>query len=90
MDPQLHTPGGAGTGTPFAAFAPEAVRDIARDVVTDSTTGAADYPTGDLTDRAAAFHAGARRGRGNARPRRGISGARRSEPGAPPARPSEH
>ena len=115
IEPQLRTPGGSGTGTPFAAFAAESVPhrgpgraaersaervterapersadrapergpDTARDTTTGATVGAS-------PERAAAFHAGTRRGRWGIRPRRGNAGAHPSEPGSPPARPSEY
>jgi hypothetical protein len=63
LEPHLRTPSTGESGTPFAAF----------------TAGDADEPTGntpadrdrpDRTDRAAAFHAGVRRGRGASGPRR--------------------
>jgi hypothetical protein len=75
LEPQLRTPGGAGSGTPFAAFAADSRDDSA-------ATGP--------NDRVAAFHAGTRRGRGNARARRPNAGTRRPEPGPPPVRRSEH
>jgi hypothetical protein len=55
LEPQLRTPGGPGSGTPFAAFAAEGTPAPA-------TAG----PTGYCADRAAAFHAGAHRGRSTA------------------------
>jgi hypothetical protein len=53
IEPQLRTPGGAGSGTPFAAFAADGAPDPARNATTEC-----------CTDRAAAFHAGTHRGRG--------------------------
>ncbi len=58
IEPQLRTPGGTGTGTPFAAFAADGVPEPTRNGSPerrDRTRQA---------DRAAAFHAGAHRGRG--------------------------
>lgn len=62
LEPQLRTPGGAGTGTPFAPFG--------ADPGTENTRGLG----GDRceqrsrpADRAAAFHAGVHRGRGERR-----------------------
>ena len=63
LEPQLRTPGGTGSGTPFAAFAAEA----------------ADPTRNPPADRAAAFHAGARRGRGVPRPRRRGPGPHRTD-----------
>jgi hypothetical protein len=58
IEPQLRTPGGTGTGTPFAAFGAESAPEPARSTSSDC------YERGRQTDRAAAFHAGAHRGRG--------------------------
>jgi hypothetical protein len=58
LEPHLRTPGGDASGTPFAAFAD--------DGAADSTTST----SADRADRAAAFHSGARRGRGTTGPRR--------------------
>jgi hypothetical protein len=58
LEPHLRTPGGDASGTPFAAFAD--------DGAVDSTTST----SADRADRAAAFHSGARRGRGTTGPRR--------------------
>lgn len=63
IEPQLLTPGSTGTGTPFAAFGadrsmaagdPEPTRDVPQECC----------ERGRQADRAAAFHAGAHRGRG--------------------------
>jgi hypothetical protein len=58
IEPQLRTPGGAGTGTPFAAFGSDAAPEPARSTPPDC------YDRGGHSDRAAAFSAGAHRGRG--------------------------
>ena len=55
LEPHLRAPGDGVSGTPFAAFADDS---------------AADSPTSTSTDRAAAFHSGARRGRSATGPRR--------------------
>jgi hypothetical protein len=86
LEPQLRTPGGAGTGTPFAAFTPPPLSDPPAPTPTPPTEQA---DRTDRADRAAAFHAGTRRGRGPARPRRATA-ARGPEQGQPPARPTEH
>lgn len=57
LEPQLREPGGTGSGTPFAAFTADGAAEPARNVSADR-----------CADRAAAFHAGARRGRGAAAP----------------------
>lgn len=58
IEPQLLAPDSTGTGTPFAAFgadgAPEPTRDVSPECCEQ----------GRQADRAAAFHAGAHRGRG--------------------------
>ncbi|WP_219413603.1 hypothetical protein [Pseudonocardia nigra] len=59
LEPQLRTPGGAGSGTPFAAFAAD--------------EPASPQPRSAATERAAAFRAATRRGqaaRGPERPPR--------------------
>jgi hypothetical protein len=58
IEPQLRTPGGTGTGTPFAAFAAEPAPDPARSAAPECRE------RGRHADRAAAFHAGTHRGRG--------------------------
>jgi hypothetical protein len=58
IEPQLRIPGGAGSGTPFAAFAADGAPEPTR---TNSSECCA--------DRAAAFHAGTHRGRHNERRR---------------------
>jgi hypothetical protein len=90
LEPQLRTPGGAGTGTPFAAFSPPPLPDPP--APTPAPASAAPTGQADRTDRAgraAAFRAGTRRGRGTGRPRRGNA-ARRPEQSQPNARPTEH
>lgn len=62
IEPQLRTPGGTGTGTPFAAFGADAAPEPAR------TAPAERCDHGRQADRAAAFHAGAHRGRGGRHP----------------------
>ena len=52
LDPQLRTPGSAGSGTPFAAFTADGAPEAAGGT-----------PPECCTDRAAAFHAGTHRGR---------------------------
>ena len=64
LEPQLRTPGGGGTGTPFAAFAPDGPSEAGRNPA---------------ADRAAAFHAGIRRGRGAALPRPRGQGPHRTD-----------
>ena len=58
IEPQLRTPGGAGTGTPFAAFTTDGAPDATRNTSTECCE------RGRQADRAAAFHAGTHRGRG--------------------------
>jgi len=58
IEPQLRTPGSTGTGTPFAAFGPDAAPEPALSAPPDC------YERGRPSDRAAAFHAGTHRGRG--------------------------
>jgi hypothetical protein len=64
IEPQLRTPGGTGTGTPFAAFGAESA------TASEATrTASADRcELSRQADRAAAFHAGAHRGRGGHHP----------------------
>jgi hypothetical protein len=62
IEPQLRTPGGTSTGTPFAAFDPDAAPELARSASSDCYERGS-YERGGPTDRAAAFHAGAHRGR---------------------------
>jgi hypothetical protein len=56
LEPQLRNPDGTGSGTPFAAFDEDPAEPGRND--------------DDGPDRAAAFHAGVRRGRGAMWPRR--------------------
>jgi hypothetical protein len=58
IEPQLRTPGSAGSGTPFAAFAADGAPEPTRNPSPECRA-----------DRAAAFHAGARRGRSGRRHR---------------------
>jgi hypothetical protein len=63
IEPQLRTPGGTGSGTPFAAFAADGAPEPARNTSPECRE------RGRQADRAAAFHAGTHRGRGNRRRR---------------------
>jgi hypothetical protein len=58
IEPQLRTPGGNGSGTPFAAFTTEGTPDATRNASPER------HERGKQADRAAAFHAGTHRGRG--------------------------
>ena len=58
IEPQLRTPGGAGTGTPFAAFTSDAAPDATRN---NASTECCERCR--QADRAGAFHAGTHRGR---------------------------
>lgn len=64
LEPHLRTPGSPGAGTPFAAFTAEDAPDPAR------------TPP---PDRAAAFHAGTRRGRGTTGPYGRSTGGHRTD-----------
>jgi hypothetical protein len=68
IEPQLRSPGGAGSGTPFAAFAANGATEPARPEPTrpEPTRNASSER---CADRAAAFHAGAHRGRNTPRSR---------------------
>jgi hypothetical protein len=69
LEPQLRTRGGAGSATPFAAFAVDGPVEAAADSRGGAGAGSRDDRTG-RAGRAAAFHAGARRGRDGAGARR--------------------
>ena len=58
IEPQLRTPGSAGTGTPFTAFTTDGAPDATRNTSTECCE------RGGQADRAAAFQAGTHRGRG--------------------------
>jgi hypothetical protein len=74
LEPQLRNPDGTGSGTPFAAFADDDPAEPSRNAADDAR------------DRAAAFHAGVRRGRGATGPRRRGIGRLRTRPlSDPPA-----
>jgi hypothetical protein len=67
IEPRLRTPGGTSTGTPFAAFGPDATPELARSASPEcyerGSYERGGHEQGGQTDRAAAFHAGAHRGR---------------------------
>ena len=64
IEPQLRTPGGTGSGTPFAAFATDGAPEPTRNAPAERRE------RGRQADRAAAaFHAGAHRGRNGGRHR---------------------
>ncbi|QYN39736.1 hypothetical protein K1T35_22590 [Pseudonocardia sp. DSM 110487] len=72
IEPQLRTPDGTSTGTPFAAFGPDGAPELARSASSDCYERGGyerggyergGHERGGQTDRAAAFHAGAHRGR---------------------------
>lgn len=63
IEPQLRTPGGTGSGTPFTAFVADGDPEAAGTAASDCRER--NMPAG----RAAAFHAGAHRGRGKERDR---------------------
>jgi hypothetical protein len=78
LEPQLRTPGSAGTGTPFTPFNAEITEELP--VVRAGRAEAPATASADrAADRAAAFHAGARRGRGVPRPRRRGPGPHRAD-----------
>ncbi|WP_343976063.1 hypothetical protein [Pseudonocardia aurantiaca] len=90
LEPQLRTQHSAGTGTPFAAFDAQSPHPPAPAPPPESADRAERtdrIERIDRPDRAAAFHAGTRRGRGTGRTRRA---ARRPEQGPPQARPTEY
>jgi hypothetical protein len=79
LEPKLRVPGGTGGGTPFAAFTPTPTPDPDADdalfthppAPPDAIPRSADgLDPGVPFTRAAAFHAGARRGRCEAHPHR--------------------
>ncbi|GAA5128938.1 hypothetical protein [Pseudonocardia adelaidensis] len=60
LEPQLRTPGGTGAGTPFTAFVADGDAEPTATIPSDRRE------RGRPSGRAAAFHAGAHRGRGTA------------------------
>jgi hypothetical protein len=98
LEPQLRTPGSSGSGTPFSAFSPAPGPPVGHTGPAEhpdrperrerpdrpDRTDRPERP--ERHDRAAAFHAGTRRGRGAAHVRRSPV-VRRAEPGHPYALP---
>jgi hypothetical protein len=77
LEPQLRNPGSPGAGTPFTAFAVDAVTGEIPVVRPDPPSGSS---TSAPADRAAAFRAGARRGGNASHPRGGPgTGPHRTE-----------
>jgi len=76
LEPRLRSPGGTGTGTPFAAFAADNAAEPTRNAPTDRPDPAEHPDRRERQDRAAAFHAGARRGRSRVPRRRGTGRSR--------------